>query len=89
MEEKSDRLLLLCLVVALAVLPFVAGCGGVIMNAEYSALLDKTVALSVETSTRAKTHDLTEEQMIEALVRQSETWVRFQDARDGKAGESK
>lgn len=87
MEEKSNRLLVLCLLAALAVLPFLVGCCGVIMNAEYSALLDKTVALSTEASTRAKTHDLTEEQMIEALVRQSEIWVRFQDARDGKAGE--
>ena len=87
MEEKSSRLAVLCLVAALVVLPFLAGCSGVIMNAEYSTLLDKTVALSVETATRAKTHDLTEEQMTEALVRQSETWVRFQQARDGKADE--
>jgi len=38
----------LCVLAVLIVL--LAGCSGVIMNAEYSQLLDKTAALSAETA---------------------------------------
>ncbi|MCD4699556.1 MAG: hypothetical protein K8R91_03170 [Phycisphaerae bacterium] len=86
MVEKSDRLLVLCLLSVLVILPVVAGCGGVIMNAEYSALLDKTTALSTETALRAGDGALTTEQMKVALLKQAETWQKFKDARDGKDG---
>ncbi len=87
MAAKSNRLLALCLVTALVVLPFVAGCGGVIMNAEYSQLLDKTCALSAETAARATMGELSEAEKTAALNKQAETWQKFKDARDGKAGE--
>ena len=35
------------------------GCSGVMMNAEYSQLLDKTTALSAETALRAQNDQLT------------------------------
>ena len=81
---KSNRLLVLCLLAVLVVLPVVAGCSGVIMNAEYSELLDKTCALSAETATRAKTGQMSESDMAEALTKQAQTWRKFKDARDGK-----
>ena len=89
MEEKGNRTLLLCLLVVLVVLPVLAGCSGVWMNAEYSALLDKTTALSIETATRAKVGALTQDEMADALVKQSETWRKFRDAKGGKVGEMK
>ncbi len=89
MEDRSKRLSVLCLLAVLVVLPVVAGCSGVIMNAEYSALLDKTTTLSIETATRAKVGALTQDEMTEALVKQSETWRKFRDARDGKATSGK
>lgn len=73
-------------VLLLAVLLLASGCG-VVMNREYSDLLDKTAALSAETAARAEAGELTPDQMTAALVRQAETWQRFIDARDGKAGE--
>ena len=87
MEEKSNRTLVLCLLAALIILPFVVGCSGVWMNAEYSALLDKTCALSAETAARATMGELSEAEKTAALNKQAETWRRFKDARDGKAGE--
>lgn len=60
-----------------------SGCG-VIMNAQYSELLDKTVALSAETAERAKADELSEAQMVEALELQAGVWKRFQDAREGR-----
>jgi hypothetical protein len=62
------------------------GCSGVWMNAEYSQLLDRTAALSAEAALRARSGELTGEQMTDALVKQAETWRRFQDARDGRTG---
>ena len=89
MVEKPNRLLVLCLLMALLILPFIAGCSGVWMNAEYSTLLDKTTALSTETALRAKDGVLTTEQMTVALLKQAETWQKFKAAKDGKVGEIK
>ncbi len=76
------RALLVMVVVAPLIL---AGCG-VVVNAKYSELLDKTAVLSAETARRAEAGDLTPEEMVAALKRQAETWQRFRDARDGKEG---
>ena len=60
-----------------------AGCNGVVLNAEYSDLLDRTTALSAETANRAEDGQLTPEQMTSHLVKQAGVWQRFKDARDG------
>jgi len=73
------RLLLLALLCSVAA----AGCSGVILNAEYSQLLDETTALSVETAARAQRGDLDPNEMVEALTAQAQVWKRFRDARDG------
>ena len=64
-----------------------AGCRGVIMNAEYSALLDHTAALSLETAARAEGGQLAPADMAQALTSQAVAWQKFQDARDGKDGQ--
>ena len=69
--------------VLLLVAVLLGGCSGVILNAEYSLLLDRTVALSAETATRAGAGQLSEADMTKALKAQAATWQRFQDARDG------
>jgi len=72
------RLLMLVLVLAL-----LSGCSGVIMNAQYSQLLDRTAALSAETAKRAQADQLTPDQMKAALVDQAAVWQLFREARDG------
>ena len=67
----------------LAVAAAMAGCSGVILNAEYSQLLDRTAALSAETARRAEANALTGDQMKQALGAQAGIWARFRDARDG------
>ena len=69
--------------IALALLLMLGGCSGVIMNAEYSQLLDKTAALSEQTAARAEDGALTPAEMTQALVLQAQTWQKFRDARDG------
>lgn len=59
------------------------GCNGVVLNSEYSSLLDRTAALSAETAKRASDGDLTEGQMTNALMAQAEVWQKFRDGRDG------
>jgi len=73
------------LVVVLVAAMLAAGCG-VVVNAKYSELLDKTAVLSAVTAERAEAGELTSEEMVAALKLQAETWQRFRDARDGKAG---
>ena len=73
------KLLLLLMLVL-----FLSGCSGVIMNAEFSELLDKTCAISDETANRAQQGELTQSQMKDALVKQAMTWRLFKNARDGK-----
>jgi hypothetical protein len=58
------------------------GCGGVWMNAEYSALLTSTASLSAETAYRANAGQLTPDEMKQALTGQSVVWARFVDARN-------
>jgi hypothetical protein len=72
------------LVLLLAALVATAGCG-VMMNAQYSQVLDRTVALSAETASRAEHGSLTFDEAKAALALQARTWKLFQDARDGKA----
>jgi len=69
--------------IALALLLMLSGCSGVIMNAEYSELLDKTAALSAQTATRAEANGLTPDEMTQALILQAQTWQYFVAARDG------
>lgn len=73
------------LVLALVGLLLIGGCSGVMMNAEYSAQLDKTAAWSADASARAKTGQYTTTQMAEALDINAQAWQAFRDARDGKA----
>lgn len=61
------------------------GCSGVMLNAEYSQLLDETAALSRETADRAAAGKLDPNQMSAALTYQAGVWQRFRDARDGTA----
>jgi len=70
----------------LAVL-LIAGCRGVVMNPQYSDLLDRTAGLSNETARRAAQGELTSEQMTAALTAQADTWRKFQAARDGRDGQ--
>ena len=72
----------LCVVVVLAVV--LSGCSGVLLNAEYSQLLDETTALSVETARRAEDGRLDPNDMAKALQAQAGVWQKFQDARDGR-----
>lgn len=72
----------LCVLAVLIVL--LAGCSGVIVNAEYSQLLDETAALSAETAHRAEQGKLAAPEMVDALKAQADLWQRFKDARDGK-----
>ena len=72
--------IVLCLLAAL-----LAGCGGVILNAEYSALLDETASLSAETARRADANTLPAGDMKAALRKQASVWRQFKDARDGVA----
>ena len=60
-----------------------SGCSGVIMNAEYGQLLDKTAALSAQTADRAEAGSLSPGEMTQALVLQAQTWQKFKDAKDG------
>jgi len=61
-----------------------SGCSGVIVDAQYSALLDRTAALAAETAARADAGKLSPAEMTAALDAQAKTWALFQDARDGK-----
>ena len=78
-------LCVIALMVALLMVGFaVSGCGGVVLSADYSRLLDQTAALSAETAARAERDELTPDQMKAALIVQADVWRRFQDGRDGK-----
>jgi len=73
---------LLCLVLVLALF---SGCSGVWMNATYSALLDRTAALSSETATQAEAGKMAPDEMKAALRSQANVWLQFRNARDGVA----
>jgi len=72
------------LIVAAVLAVLLAGCSGVILNAEYTALLDRTAAISAETAARAEAGELDSAQMARALRAQAEVWRRFQLAREGR-----
>lgn len=74
---------ILFVAVLIASLLFV-GCSGVIMNAEYSTLLDRTCAIANEVDKRAQTGELNEEQMKYLLHQHNLAWHAFKDARDGR-----
>ena len=71
--------------IVLCLTALLAGCSGVILNAEYSQLLDKTAALSAETARRADANSLPVADMKTALRKQASVWRQFKDARDGIA----
>jgi hypothetical protein len=70
--------------VAMVLAVLLAGCNGVILNPEYSSLLDETTALSRETARRAEAGLLDPNVMVHALRAQANAWQYFQDARDGR-----
>lgn len=87
------------LIAAFLVLLVLGGCNGVILNAEYSELLDRTAVLSDATARRADlvadkaaADGLTFEQMVGELRQraheagaQALVWRKFREARDGRA----
>ncbi len=60
------------------------GCSGLLANATYSALIDKTVALSDETLARWPTLDAN--QQAAAFAGQNAVLHRLQDAKNGVEG---
>jgi len=75
---------LICLAF-LAVL--LGGCSSVLMNAEYSSLLDRATAYSQGIAAKASAGDLDSPQMVKALNQQANLWQKFKDARDGRAAQ--
>ena len=69
------------LILVLALLP---GCSGVLLNAEYSRLLDETAALSDATADAAEAGRLDPNQMTQALRKQAAVWEQFRAGRDGR-----
>ena len=63
-----------------------AGCSGVVMNPEYSALLDKFVVLMEADATMALNKQMDANDMTSALVDQYTMFKQIQDARDGVDG---
>ncbi|HUS91424.1 MAG TPA: hypothetical protein VM695_06210 [Phycisphaerae bacterium] len=75
--------ILLCLTVLL----LVAGCHGVVLNADYSQLLDETAAWTNEVARRAEVGRMDPNDMARALRLSADHWRCFQDARDGRGPE--
>ena len=73
--------IVLCLLAAL-----LAGCSGVILNAEYSQLLDKTAAWSAQVSTDADANQFSPAEIKTALRLSAKHWSSFRDGRDGVKG---
>ena len=63
-----------------------AGCSGVVMNPEYSALLDKFVVLMEADATMALNKQMDANDMTSALVDHYAMVKEIQDARDGVDG---
>ncbi|MBE3133082.1 MAG: hypothetical protein IMZ55_06390 [Acidobacteria bacterium] len=85
MRAKTDLFPVLVgflLVVALAMC--LGSCSSVIMNADYSARLDRTAAWSAEASARADGNNLSVDGMKAALRQDAAYWRAFQNARDGQ-----
>lgn len=61
-----------------------AGCNGVVLNAEYSQLLDETAAWTGEVARRAEEGKMDPNDMARALRYSASHWRLFQDARDGR-----
>jgi len=78
---------MLIMIVLLLAVTGSAGCRAVMLSPEYSRLLDDTAALSAETARRAEAKDLSADQMTRALAGQAAVWRKFQQARDGEAGQ--
>ncbi len=74
-------LMMILMIVLLAAVA--AGCSGVVLNAEYSQLLDKTVATYDDIAARAEANSLSPSEMQRALSASAQTWHRFRNARDG------
>ena len=71
-------------ILILGIVLILSGCSGVILNAKYSELLDRTTALSQTTATRYASGTLTTQQTLDSLNGQATVWQEFRDARDGK-----
>ena len=63
-----------------------AGCSGVVMNPEYSTLLDKFVVLMEADATMALNKQMDANDMTSALVDHYSMVKQIQDARDGVDG---
>ena len=83
--RRSNVMCLLVVLVIMAML-LLPGCNGVQLNAEYSDLLDQTAEVSAEIAKRAAAGEMSEADMIAALVTQAEIWGKFQDGRNGVKG---
>ena len=71
-----------CIVVTLLLALCVGGCSGLIANATYSQLIDKTAALSDETLGRWPVLDANQQRA--AFAGQNAVLHRIQDAKNGK-----
>ena len=76
------RLMILALV---GLVLMTAGCGGVILNAQYSMLLDETAALSAGLAKDAALGRMDPNDMKAALKYNADAWQCFQEGRDGVA----
>ena len=84
-------------IILVLALIIVCGCNGVQLNPEYSTRLDETVALSGASVHQAQINtdaalagELSADEILEALVWsnevlrfQEQTWIKFQQGRDG------
>ena len=80
---KNIVVLTLVLLIAVSFLP---GCSGIQANAEYSLLIDRSTAWSIEAAERAERGELTEDGKTQALRINATNWTKFRDAKNGKAG---
>jgi hypothetical protein len=71
---------IVALVLVVLLLP---GCSGVLVNAEYSQLIDRTAVLMNESAVRAEAGKLTPEEMAKHLRYSADAWQKIRDARDG------
>lgn len=70
------------IVLAFVLVFIFTGCSGILMNHEYSQLLDRTAAWSKIAADQVS--NMTDVEKALALRINANAWKRFQDARDGK-----
>jgi len=69
--------LIVCLLAA------ACGCSGVMMNAEYSTLLDQTTAWSSTAAAQADANTLDANDLKTVIRTEAKLWAKFRNARDG------